>query len=99
VTVKKPALYSLAAAACGLLAAGAALGAAELAAALSKPQTGPLLAVGSAFIDLTPAWLKDFAIRTFGGNDKANDAAVLCGNVSTRNATVYIIDTVLMPKS
>ena len=63
-------MSSLAAAACGLLAAGAALGAAELAAALSKPQTGPLLAVGSAFIDLTPAWLKDFAIRTFGGNDK-----------------------------
>ncbi|AWS42744.1 molybdopterin-dependent oxidoreductase [Streptosporangium sp. 'caverna'] len=63
-------MSSLAAATCGLLAAGAALGAAELAAALSKPQTGPLPAVGSAFIDLTPAWLKDFAIRTFGGNDK-----------------------------
>jgi uncharacterized surface protein with fasciclin (FAS1) repeats len=29
----------------------------------------------------------------------ANDARVLCGNVQTRNATVYLIDTVLMPKS
>ncbi|SNS01362.1 Uncaracterized surface protein containing fasciclin (FAS1) repeats [Streptosporangium subroseum] len=37
---------------------------------------------------------------TGSGEDfKANGAAVLCGNVSTRNATVYIIDTVLMPKS
>ena len=27
------------------------------------------------------------------------NAAVICGNVQTANATVYIIDTVLMPKS
>ena len=27
------------------------------------------------------------------------DAKVLCGNVQTANATVYIIDTVLLPKS
>ncbi|GAB7045729.1 hypothetical protein JCM9534A_08550 [Catenuloplanes indicus JCM 9534] len=27
------------------------------------------------------------------------NAAVVCGNVQTANATVYIIDTVLMPKS
>ena len=26
-----------------------------------------------------------------------NDAAVICGGVSTANATVYLIDTVLMP--
>jgi uncharacterized surface protein with fasciclin (FAS1) repeats len=25
------------------------------------------------------------------------DAAVLCGNIPTANATVYVIDTVLMP--
>jgi uncharacterized surface protein with fasciclin (FAS1) repeats len=29
----------------------------------------------------------------------ANDARVVCGNVQTRNATVYLIDTVLIPKS
>ncbi len=29
----------------------------------------------------------------------ANDARVVCGNVQTRNATVYLIDTVLMPRS
>jgi uncharacterized surface protein with fasciclin (FAS1) repeats len=27
----------------------------------------------------------------------ANDARVVCGNLQTRNATVYLIDTVLMP--
>jgi len=36
-----------------------------------------------------------------GGEDfKVNDASsVVCGNVQTANANVYIIDTVLMPKS
>ncbi|GAA4572610.1 sulfite oxidase [Planotetraspora kaengkrachanensis] len=60
----------IAAAASGLLSGAAALGAAELAAALLRPQASPLLAVGSAFIDLTPEWLKAFAIRTFGADDK-----------------------------
>ncbi|MER6512869.1 fasciclin domain-containing protein [Nonomuraea sp. NPDC001636] len=36
---------------------------------------------------------------TGSGEDyKIGDADVVCGNVHTRNATVYIIDTVLMPK-
>jgi uncharacterized surface protein with fasciclin (FAS1) repeats len=34
-----------------------------------------------------------------GDTYTANDARVVCGNVQTRNATVYLIDTVLMPKS
>ena len=29
----------------------------------------------------------------------ANDATILCGNIQTANATVYLIDTVLMPTS
>jgi uncharacterized surface protein with fasciclin (FAS1) repeats len=32
-----------------------------------------------------------------GMSYKVNDANVVCGNVKTANATVYIIDTVLMP--
>ncbi|GAA4015628.1 fasciclin domain-containing protein [Allokutzneria multivorans] len=32
-----------------------------------------------------------------GTSFKVNDANVVCGNVQTANATVYIIDTVLMP--
>jgi uncharacterized surface protein with fasciclin (FAS1) repeats len=36
------------------------------------------------------------------GDDLAvagDDAQVLCGNIPTANATVYVIDTVLMPRS
>jgi uncharacterized surface protein with fasciclin (FAS1) repeats len=32
-----------------------------------------------------------------GDSLKVNDAAVICGGVQTANATVYLIDTVLMP--
>ena len=34
-----------------------------------------------------------------GGSYEVNKAQVVCGNVQTANATVYIIDTVLMPPS
>jgi uncharacterized surface protein with fasciclin (FAS1) repeats len=34
-----------------------------------------------------------------GGTYTVNGAAVVCGNVQTANATVYIIGSVLMPKS
>ncbi len=34
-----------------------------------------------------------------GTNFTVNGAHVVCGNVQTANATVYIIDTVMMPKS
>jgi uncharacterized surface protein with fasciclin (FAS1) repeats len=45
--------------------------------------------------------LQGGAIRTAKSGDSytADDARVVCGNVQTRNATVYLIDTVLMPKS
>ncbi|MFC5291045.1 fasciclin domain-containing protein, partial [Actinokineospora guangxiensis] len=33
-----------------------------------------------------------------GDSLKVNDANVICGGVKTANATVYLIDTVLMPK-
>ncbi|TYC07431.1 molybdopterin-dependent oxidoreductase [Actinomadura syzygii] len=47
------------------------MGVAELAAgALGRVSSSPLLAVGAGFIDLTPVWLKDFAIRRFGSDDK-----------------------------
>ncbi len=45
---------------------------------LSGGQPAPVAAVGSAFIDLTPAWLKDLAIAAFGTNDKR---ALLVGTV------------------
>ncbi|MFE7946857.1 molybdopterin-dependent oxidoreductase [Streptomyces sp. NPDC057426] len=54
----------------GLLAAFTALGVAELVAGLVRPAAGPVTVVGGAVIDRTPAAVKDFAIRTFGENDK-----------------------------
>ncbi len=45
-----------------------ALGLTRLDAASGTPS--PLLAVGGAFVDRTPHWLKDFAVATFGTNDK-----------------------------
>lgn len=54
----------------GVLAAALTLGVAQVVAALLAPSAAPVIAVGDAFVDLTPAWLKDFAIDTFGTNDK-----------------------------
>ena len=54
----------------GLLAAAVALGVAELAAALVRPASSPVVAVGDAAITLTPESVKHFAITTFGENDK-----------------------------
>lgn len=58
-------------AAAGVVAAAATLGTAHLVAALVDPRATPLTAVGDAFVDVTPAWLKDVAIAAFGVNDKA----------------------------
>ncbi|MFF8731559.1 sulfite oxidase [Streptomyces sp. NPDC015171] len=54
----------------GVLAGFAALAAAELVAAPVRPQSSPVIAVGGASIDATPAPVKDWAIRHFGTNDK-----------------------------
>jgi DMSO/TMAO reductase YedYZ molybdopterin-dependent catalytic subunit len=54
----------------GLLAGFAALAVAELVSAAVRPQAGPVVAVGGAAIDRTPAQVKDWAIRHFGTNDK-----------------------------
>ena len=54
----------------GVLTALFALGIAEVVASFIDDQSSPLVAVGSAMIDATPEWLKSFAIRTFGVNDK-----------------------------
>ncbi|MFJ5733382.1 hypothetical protein [Streptomyces paradoxus] len=54
----------------GVLAGFAALAVAELVAAAVRPQSSPVIAVGGASIDATPAAVKDWAIRHFGTNDK-----------------------------
>src|SRR3954453_676464 len=60
----------------GLLTGAAAVGIAEALSAvwqrtgLQHGVSSPVLAVGGAFVDHTPGWLKDFAIPHFGSHDK-----------------------------
>ena len=68
---KKPAKALLPLAALsGALAGFAALAVAEAVAGGTRPQAGPVVAVGGAAIDRTPAAVKDWAIRHFGTDDK-----------------------------
>lgn len=54
----------------GLIGAGAALGVAELVAGPFSSLTSPVVSVGNVVVDNVPRWAKDFAIETFGQNDK-----------------------------
>jgi DMSO/TMAO reductase YedYZ molybdopterin-dependent catalytic subunit len=75
----------------GVLAAGVALGVAELAAVATGPQTSPVVAVGQGVIRLTPEWAKEFAIRTFGENDKV---ALLAGTFALLAVAAFAVGTV-----
>ncbi|MDO5863272.1 MULTISPECIES: molybdopterin-dependent oxidoreductase [Paenarthrobacter] len=55
----------------GVVSAAVVLAVAELVGAFFTARATPLFALGATFIDFTPPWLKDFAIATFGTNDKA----------------------------
>ena len=63
-------------AAAGVVAAGIAAAAGELAAAALSPSLSPVTAVGSVVIDGVPAPVKDWAIAVFGTSDKV---ALLAG--------------------
>lgn len=56
--------------AAGLLSAGLLFASAEVLSTFVSTRSSPLTSVGSTFIDFTPAWMKNFAIDTFGTNDK-----------------------------
>jgi DMSO/TMAO reductase YedYZ molybdopterin-dependent catalytic subunit len=55
---------------CGVLAAAVAMGIGQLLAGLSIPAASPVVAVGQAAIDLTPQPVKNWAISSFGADDK-----------------------------
>jgi len=61
----------------GILATLVGMAAGHLVAASTNPAASPVLTVGSTVIDLTPTPMKEWAIRTFGDDDKA----VLVGSV------------------
>ncbi|MGW4092774.1 molybdopterin-dependent oxidoreductase [Nocardia sp. NPDC004750] len=55
----------------GIVSAGLTLGVAELLAAFLGPDSAPLHLLGSAVVDHTPDGVREWAITTFGTNDKA----------------------------
>ena len=54
----------------GLLSMVAGLAVGHLVGGFLSPTASPFFAVGGTAIDLTPLQLKDFAVRTFGSDDK-----------------------------
>lgn len=54
----------------GVLAAAVVLGVGELLSVPIGPASSPFFAVGSTTVDRSPAWAREFAITTFGTNDK-----------------------------
>ncbi|WP_285184417.1 molybdopterin-dependent oxidoreductase [Rhodococcus sp. MEB041] len=54
----------------GILSAALVLGVGELLAAVVGPDSSPIVAVGSAAVDNTPAGVREWAIDTFGTSDK-----------------------------
>lgn len=69
------------------MSVAAALAAGHLVAGLVSPLASPFLAVGNTAIDLTPLRLKDFAVRTFGENDKL----VLLGGMAVVLAALGVV--------
>jgi DMSO/TMAO reductase YedYZ molybdopterin-dependent catalytic subunit len=79
----------------GVVALGAALAVGQFAAAFVGANASPYVAVGDAVIKMTPGWLKEFAVKSFGTNDKLVllgvmgvvlvGLAVLAGALSRRN--------------
>src|SRR5205823_254839 len=79
----------------GLAAGGVALGAAQLAAGVAGGASSPMIAVGGAAIDATPEWLKSFAIRTFGSDDKL---ALLVGIGAILAIAAAVIGILAVPR-
>ncbi len=79
----------------GLAAGGVALGAAQLVAGVAGGASSPMIAVGGAAIDATPEWLKSFAIRTFGSDDKL---ALLVGIGAILAIAAAVIGILAVPR-
>lgn len=68
-----------------------AVGVAQLVAGFISPETSPIVTIGQTSIDLTPEWLKSFAIRAFGPQDKQ----ILLGGIGIVLTTGAIVLGVL----
>lgn len=54
----------------GIISAGVLFVVSSALAQFFSPVASPVTSLGATFIDFTPGWLKNFAISTFGTNDK-----------------------------
>ncbi|MBV9728726.1 MAG: molybdopterin-dependent oxidoreductase [Pseudonocardiales bacterium] len=79
----------------GLLSMAAGLATGHLVSGFISPSASPFLAVGSSAIDLTPLWLKDFAVRTFGSDDKV----VLLSGMAVVNGLLGMVAGLLSRRS
>jgi uncharacterized membrane protein HdeD (DUF308 family) len=85
----------------GLLSMVAGLAVGHLVGGFLSPTASPFFAVGGTAIDLTPLQLKDFAVRTFGSDDKVallsgmavviGLAGVVAGLLSRRSRTRGVV--------
>lgn len=90
----------------GLLSMAAGLATGHLVGGRISPTASPFLAVGASAIDLTPLWLKDFAVRAFGGYDKVvllsgmavviGLVGVVAGVISQRSRTPGLVLIVVL---
>ncbi|GIJ37854.1 hypothetical protein Vwe01_11790 [Micromonospora andamanensis] len=89
----------------GVAAAAAAIGTAELVAALTGPRSSPLVAVGGLVVDTAPEPVKRFGIEVFGSYDKIallvgtalllGGFAALLGMLAVRRLTVGLAGIVV----
>ncbi|MFB7674739.1 molybdopterin-dependent oxidoreductase [Kitasatospora purpeofusca] len=77
--------------ACGIAAVCAGVAAGEVAAAFVRPQAAPVVAIGSAAIDLAPTAVKEWAVRSFGTWDKT---VLLTGIHTTMGVTAAVLGPV-----
>lgn len=87
----------LLAAGAGVVSGGAFLAVAELLALLVARQASPIIAIGSFVIDIVPRWAKEFAIETFGSNDKLFLLASLGVAVVVASAVAGILEVMRPP--
>jgi DMSO/TMAO reductase YedYZ molybdopterin-dependent catalytic subunit len=75
----------------GLLSASLGLAFGELTAGVFKKLPSPIISVGDKAIDLVPVPLKNFAIRTFGTNDKLALLLGIVGAIAVFAAVVGVL--------
>ncbi len=75
----------------GAASAAILFGTAQLLSIFFGPASTPFTAVGATFIDFTPAWLKDFAIATFGTNDKTALLTAMAVVAAASSAAIGIL--------